>query len=164
MSADLIIVLGNAIHDSQTRHDAELRASHAADLFHRGLAPHIICTGGYTHRQKQSEASFLAERLMQNGVPQTAITLEESSSTTVGNARHCRAIVEARNAQSIVVVTSLYHVPRAELIFRAVYPDRTITFDGCRGGLGWRRRLVYGPIGWWHYLKIRRFGLVKERS
>lgn len=163
MAADVMIVLGNALHDPQTRRDAERRADFAAQLYHQGRAPKIVCTGGYTHRQKQSEASFLSEHLVRSGVPRAVITLEESSGTTVGNARHCVPIVNAMSAHRILVVTSAYHVPRAELIFRAVYPDHDLSFAGCRGGLGWRRRLMYGPIGWWHYVKIRRFGLVRER-
>jgi hypothetical protein len=47
------------------------RANHAAELWKRGLAPAIICTGGITGRENtRSEASACSELLRAAGVPE----------------------------------------------------------------------------------------------
>src|SRR5260221_5259413 len=50
--ADAIIVLGGGVNRNGSATDAERRrASHGAALFKQGLAPYVICTGGYDSPQ-----------------------------------------------------------------------------------------------------------------
>lgn len=119
--SDVIIVLGAALSDDGTPYKALTRRSqHAARLWKSGLAPMIICTGGIgrTVRIPRSEADGCREVLMREGVPRTAIVLEESSRTTEENARNARAIMVARGWGRAILVSDSYHVFRGGFIVR----------------------------------------------
>jgi uncharacterized SAM-binding protein YcdF (DUF218 family) len=50
------------------------------------------------------------------------IQFEPRSESTLDDARLTRRVVERRLARSVLLITSVYHVPRATLAFRAVLP------------------------------------------
>lgn len=78
--ADLILATGS--HDCRG-------ADHAAALYLRGLAPLIVCTGGFGKMTEglfsKPEAEMFAERCLLAGVPETAIITECRSSNTGEN-------------------------------------------------------------------------------
>lgn len=55
---------------------------------------------------------------MRNGVPNSAIVLEETSRNTEENARNARAIMQRHGWSSAIVVSDSYHVFRARHIVR----------------------------------------------
>lgn len=119
--SDVIIVLGAALSDDGTPYKALTRRSeHAAQLWKRRLSPSIICTGGVGRRVRvrRSEADGCREVLMRNGVPASAIVLEEASRSTEENARNARGIMQQHGWHSAIVVSDSYHVFRARLIVR----------------------------------------------
>jgi uncharacterized SAM-binding protein YcdF (DUF218 family) len=117
--SDVIVVLGSGLRrDNSPGPSLYRRTSKAAELYQQGIAPDIICTGGYTAGHTRSEASACAELLIGYGVPADAITLEDQSRSTLENARNSRAIMEANGWQTAVVVSDGYHLLRAGWIFR----------------------------------------------
>lgn len=119
--ADAIIVLGAALSRDGTPYKALTRRSaHAARLWRDGRAPMIICTGGIgrTVRIPRSEADGCREVLMREGVPRTAIVLEETSRSTEENAGNARAIMAARGWRRAILVSDSYHVFRGSYIAR----------------------------------------------
>lgn len=78
--ADIILATGS--HDCRG-------ADHAAALYLRGLAPLIVCTGGFGKMTegmfKKPEAEMFAERCVMAGVPESAIITECRSSNTGEN-------------------------------------------------------------------------------
>ncbi len=102
------------------------RIWHAARLFHNGVAPQIILSGGkrpgLEGRQVQSEAEGMAQLLRDLGVPQTAMILEDQSRTTRENAERVRSIV---GEGAVAVVTSAFHTPRAISALRAAEINAT---------------------------------------
>ena len=116
--ADVIVLLGAGLEPgdrpgrSMTR-----RLQHVAELFHRGLAPQVICSGGTAAGRKRSEAAVCADILQQLGVPADAILLEEGSRSTEENARFSAALIEARGWQRVILVSDGYHLLRARLLF-----------------------------------------------
>ena len=78
--ADIILATGS--HDCRG-------ADHAAALYLQGLAPLIVCTGGYGKMTEgmflKPEAEMFAERCVLAGVPETAIITECRSSNTGEN-------------------------------------------------------------------------------
>jgi len=121
MPSDVIIVLGAALSDDGTPYKALTRRSeHAAQLWKSGKSPWIICTGGIGPRVRvrRSEADGCREVLMRNGVPNSAIVLEETSRNTEENARNARAIMQRHGWSSAIVVSDSYHVFRARHIVR----------------------------------------------
>lgn len=120
---DAIVVLGGSIGPAvpPLRPDPELfdssdRVWHAARLYHRGLAPRIILSGGSYHvatgqaPQTQTEAMAMREFLLALGVPDAAIVMEGKSLNTIENMQNTRALV---GPARVALVTSGFHMPRA---------------------------------------------------
>jgi uncharacterized SAM-binding protein YcdF (DUF218 family) len=118
-----IVVLGGGIGPAvpPLRPDPELfdssdRIWHAARLFHRGVAPRIIVSGGAYAVQtgqaspSQTEAVAMRQFLLALGVPDDRIVMEEKSLNTIENMRETHALV---GAAPVALVTSAYHMPRA---------------------------------------------------
>jgi uncharacterized SAM-binding protein YcdF (DUF218 family) len=112
---DAIVVLGGGIGPAQPPHipephltDSADRIWHAARLYHRGLAPRIIASGGGGGAMSEAEAMRLF--LTDLGVPTQAIVLEEASLNTIENIRQVRTLVKDGR---VALVTSASHMPRA---------------------------------------------------
>jgi hypothetical protein len=101
-------------------------------------------SAGTTHRPPPldsrgfpiSEARAGAAYLMSRGVESRNILMEESSLDTVGNAWFSRMIhVVPRGFERLLVITSAFHMPRTEAVFRWVYeldgpgPRCKLTFE-----------------------------------
>jgi hypothetical protein len=68
------------------------------------------------------EARAGAEYLVVRGVDPRRILIEESSYDTIGNAYFSRVIhVVPRGLRRVLVVTSAFHMPRTQAVFRWVY-------------------------------------------
>lgn len=128
--ADAIIVLGcNVYQDNGPSPCIRARAGHAADLYHQGLAPRIIATGGPT-AQGPVEAVVLARVLMERGVPSGDIIREEDALNTIQNIHNSRDIMRERSWSTAILVTEPFHINRAALIARdaglTVYPSPAV--------------------------------------
>lgn len=118
---DAIVVLGGAIAPALPPHfpdpdlaDAGDRIWHAARLYHRGVAPRIIVSGGSFAAQvggpATTEAAAMRQFLMDLRVPSDAIFEEGKSLNTIENMANLRALVQDN---PIALVTSGFHMPRA---------------------------------------------------
>lgn len=116
--ADTIIVLGSGLRRNGRAGDALMRRSvWAAEQYHIGLAPYIICTGGIGERQTRSEAEACAEILRDRGVPAEAIFLEEHSRSTEENAIYAKQIMAEYGLTDAILITDSFHMLRASWIF-----------------------------------------------
>lgn len=117
--SDVIVVLGSGLRrDGSPGPSLYRRAEKAARLYEEGYSPNIICTGGFTAGQVRSEAQACAEILRDEGVPASAIVLEEQSRSTIENAMYTRQIMDSNGWQTAVVVSDGYHLLRAGWIFQ----------------------------------------------
>ena len=120
---DIIVVLGGGIEAEgyfgrwgDLNHAAD-RVVSAAELWHAKKAPKIVVSGGATNGPV-SEARRMSDLLERLGVPTAAISLEEKSLNTEGNAREVSAMAKS-SAQHILLVTSSVHMRRASALFAA---------------------------------------------
>jgi uncharacterized SAM-binding protein YcdF (DUF218 family) len=120
--ADAIICMGSNDLSS---------ARYAADLYHRGLAPIVIMSGGVAHQTdllatgwQQSEARQFADAARSLGVPQEAVLLEEYASNTQQNFMLVRELLEksSRLIRSGIIVHKPYMERRAYATGRLVWP------------------------------------------
>jgi uncharacterized SAM-binding protein YcdF (DUF218 family) len=122
--ADAILVLGGA-----TRGDTHFsslgdmnqqadRLLHAVRLFQAGKAPVIVLSGG-ARPGARPEAQLMQEILQVMGVPEEAIVTEEASRDTYENALYSRTVLSRRGIERVLLVTSAFHMRRAEAVFRA---------------------------------------------
>jgi len=67
--ADAIVVFGAAEYSGHPSPVLRARLDHALEIFHQGLAPVIITTGGAAADPKFSEGGVGHDYLMHHGVP-----------------------------------------------------------------------------------------------
>jgi uncharacterized SAM-binding protein YcdF (DUF218 family) len=95
---------------------------HAARLYRAGKAPVVIVSGGrmpWSH-SPLTEAEAMAELLREWGVPDAAILFEDAGRTTYEGAVRTRALLDERGLDSVLLVTSASHMPRALATFRSL--------------------------------------------
>lgn len=115
---DVIIVLGAGLRpDSSPGPALTRRTLHAANLYHEGLAPVIICSGGLTGRNTRTEAAACEELLLGWNIPQAAIVREDESRSTEENAIYSRLLMVEAGWQTAIIVSDSYHMLRARWIF-----------------------------------------------
>jgi uncharacterized SAM-binding protein YcdF (DUF218 family) len=93
--------------------DTSDRLWYAARLYHRGVAPRIVVTGGSYAAERggpaQTEAEAMRQVLLDLEVPVDRIVLEKALNT-VDNVRELRALI---GNERVALVTSGFHMPRA---------------------------------------------------
>ncbi|EKF9136562.1 YdcF family protein [Vibrio cholerae] len=118
--ADLILVLGS--------NDVRV-AEHAAKLYHQGLAPYVLFSGGFGRFTQgvfnHSEAETFAAIAKDAGVPEHAILLETQSTNSGENLHfsHQLLVQQARHAKRILLVQKPYMERRAYATFMQQWPE-----------------------------------------
>lgn len=127
-------------------------AVHAAELYHQGMAPLIVCTGGLAHQHDllatawaQPEAEVYRDALLAHHVPPKAILLESRATNTSENVRFSRALLAERGIQpaSVLIVVKPFMQRRAAATFAVEWPElpysvsswQTTFADYCAGDL-----------------------------
>jgi uncharacterized SAM-binding protein YcdF (DUF218 family) len=115
---DTIIVLGTpASPDGTPSPEQRERTLEGVREYRKGVAPHIIMTGGAAHN-RYVEAHVMARLAEEQGVPEAAILEEGHAQNTIQNAYYSVKMMQAHGWHSAEVVSSPSHLPRASLIFR----------------------------------------------
>jgi uncharacterized SAM-binding protein YcdF (DUF218 family) len=119
--ADVIVVLGaKVMHNGAAGDSLRERTLKAATLYHQGIAPVVVCSGGQGRDEPASEAETAARILRDADVPASAIVLEDKSTSTRENARFTADICRVRGWTRVVVVSDPYHLWRARRDFAQV--------------------------------------------
>ena len=110
--ADAIVVFGAAEYSGHPSPVLRARLDHALDLFHRGLAPVVITTGGAASDPNFSEGGVGRDYLMKHGIPERSLIAETQGRDTAESAVRVAVIMRANNLHSCVAVSDAYHVFR----------------------------------------------------
>lgn len=122
----VIVVLGagtsNDVHGVLVpKPDALPRIATAASLYARckQQARHceVIISGGNPQGHAAAEADNYAPYLLRAQVAREDVVLENTSRTTYENAEHVARILRSERYDSLILVTSAYHMPRALMDF-----------------------------------------------
>lgn len=92
------------------------RAERAAELYHQGVAPGVLCTG-------YGDCAKNVAVLEKLGVPAPAIMAEPNALSTLQNAQLSIPLLRKMGARRIIIVTTWYHSRRALAVFEHVAPD-----------------------------------------
>jgi uncharacterized SAM-binding protein YcdF (DUF218 family) len=111
-SADAIVIFGAAEYSGRPSPVLRARLDHALDLFHRGLAPVIITTGGAAADPIFSEGGVGRDYLMRQGVPERSLIAETQGRDTAESALRVGVIMRANGLRSCIAVSDAYHVFR----------------------------------------------------
>jgi len=105
--SDVIVVLGGGDQG---------RVKQAAELYEEGYADEVLITAS----EKDGSTSGLKTVAEHYGIPEEALSVENASTSTYTNALNTVDFMEAEGFESAMIVTSDYHVDRAEFIFDKV--------------------------------------------
>ena len=138
--ADLIIVPGNTWPQPARR---------AAALYHEGMAPYIVVSGRYSKGRQtfagaacegdrykgayMTEADFLTDVLIREGVPETAVLQERKADFTLENARYIRRLLEEKKmtVKKALICCQAFHARRCRMYFEYVFQDTDVEFLMC---------------------------------
>lgn len=138
---DAIILLGARIMpDGELSTTVLHRVETALKAYREGYAPLIIACGARGGDEPKAEARAMTDWLIQNGVPPSAILVEDRSTDTVENLGNARSLMQARGLKTAIVVTSDYHLTRALWLAR----DQGLDAIGAAapGNITWGQRIA----------------------
>jgi uncharacterized SAM-binding protein YcdF (DUF218 family) len=117
--ADALIVLGAQVHRNG-RPSAALRGRvrRAVALYHAGLAPRLVVTGG-VGEAGIAEASVMQALAVAGGVPEWAVLIEPRATRTLESARAIGVIGRQAGWRSVIIVSDPFHLWRTALLFLA---------------------------------------------
>ena len=114
--ADCIIVPGARIGGRAL----DFRLNMAASLYADGFAPYIIVSGAQGDDEPTTEAEYMADYLVEKGVPRDRILLESAAVSTYENFLYAKVIMDSQGLNDAIIVTNDYHCYRcgkmAELV------------------------------------------------
>lgn len=118
------------------------RAEKAVELYHKGLAPKILFSGGHPHFSvSKPEAEEYRQKALEMGVPEGDILVETKSITIADNVRSSLNLLDKLNFkyQSIIVVNSPYtqrrgysHLQKYTPAGTKIYRVNCVTREGLR--------------------------------
>ena len=127
------LILGCAVWPTGPSPTMRRRTLHAARLWRDGTVGWLVPCGGLG-RHPPTEAEAMRDLLLAEGIPESAIRLEDRSRNTHENILLARPILDALGATGVVIVTDRTHAPRARLIARGLGLRATSSSPPLRGG------------------------------
>lgn len=107
-----IIVLGAQVkEDGSLSLQLQWRLDKALEVYRAYPQPIVVC-GAQGENEPTTEAAAMRDYLLQNGVPDADILLEDQSFNTRQNLKNAQRML-GENVKKVLIVTSDYHLPRA---------------------------------------------------
>lgn len=107
-----IIVLGAQVkEDGSLSVQLQWRLDKALEVYGAYPQPIVVC-GAQGTNEPVTEASAMRDYLLQNGVPEADILLEDQSFNTRQNLKNAQRLLP-EGVKKVLIVTSNYHLPRA---------------------------------------------------
>ena len=125
MSAPVALLLGG------NPNNAIPRAKAAAELYHTGRISYIVPSGGVKwdfFGEEVSEANYMKRVLIESGVPEEAIILEDEARTTKENMIYGTLQINRKlkfeKVDRVIIVTSRSHMKRSIALAKAFLPRK----------------------------------------
>jgi uncharacterized SAM-binding protein YcdF (DUF218 family) len=138
-TADVIIAVSGG--------DTPARAQSAIELYKNGWANQIILSGAARDPESQSNAEAMRDLALGSGVPNAAVTIEETSTNTHENAENTAKILKKRNVKAAILTTSPYHARRTLWEFQRAAPEVEFRIQPSDDKY-WHLWFIK-PSGWW---------------
>jgi uncharacterized SAM-binding protein YcdF (DUF218 family) len=113
-----IVVLGAAQYVGRPSPVLRARLDHAIALWHRGMAPLLIVTGGRGTGDTTTEAAVSQRYAVQRGIPRSAILLETEGRTTSQSMAGIAALMVGQHRKDVLLVSDPFHMLRLVILAR----------------------------------------------
>jgi uncharacterized SAM-binding protein YcdF (DUF218 family) len=134
---DAIVVLGAAQYDGRPSSQLRARLDHALTLWETDVAPVVMVTGGKQPADRFTEAEASRRYLVDRGVPDDAILMENIGRTTYESLESAAAILRAADIDDVVLVSDPFHMKRSELIASGFGLDAHVSATPSSVVTGW---------------------------
>lgn len=118
------LILGKQLHFELPDQEYVQRLERGKKLFESGKVLKLVLLGGITGKNKISEAQAGKHYLVDNGVPEESVLVEDKSRHTLENLQFAREMLSHRpgqmSEQIIVLITSRYHLKRSAVFARGI--------------------------------------------
>lgn len=121
-----LIVLGCKVNGERPSLQLYKRAMAGVDYLNKHPEEVAILCGGQGSDEKISEAECIKRVMLDNGIDESRLYIEDKSTSTEENIKFAKAIIDENNLNnSVVIATSDYHCYRAEQIATkyGLYPN-----------------------------------------
>ena len=135
-AAEAIVVLGAAQYNGRPSPVLRGRLDHALELYHEGVAPLIIVTGGRQPGDRTTEAAASARYLLARGVPDNRIRREVQGTNTWESLAATARFLRRDGVHEVVLVSSGFHAARLAATAREVGLSPHVSPTGGRGAFG----------------------------
>lgn len=155
--ADCIIVLGAGTDGRTPNAVFRERLNHGIWLYENGYADCILLTGGLTPGNEHSDAWIAGQYVLEQGVPEEAILLEERSTITQENLEFAKEIMDAEGLSTAIIVSDPLHMKRAMMmaddyeIEALSSPTPTTRYQTWKSKLPFLAREVFFYVGYQIY-------------
>lgn len=109
--ADHAIVLGLALENGEPAPDLLARLDTAKEYLEKYPEAKLILTGGNADESGRTEAAVMRDLLLEKGVPEDRLILEDQAETTIENFRNIAGMIPKDDP--VVMISSNYHMDRA---------------------------------------------------
>ncbi|RYU75618.1 YdcF family protein [Hymenobacter persicinus] len=117
-SADAAVVLGNTVNrDGTLSERLRQRVACGLRLYQAGRVKTLIVSGGLG-REGFYEGSKMRDYLRQQGVPDSAIVVDNYGDDTRQTVVNTLPILDSLHARRLLVVSQYYHLTRTKMLFR----------------------------------------------
>ncbi|RAL21893.1 YdcF family protein [Thermoflavimicrobium daqui] len=110
---DAAIILGAAVWKDQPSPALKERLDKGAELYKKGWVQYLILSGGKGTLKLKSEAMVMKDYLVQQGVQEEHLILEDQSTNTRENLKNTKLLLEKRKLDQLYLITHDYHMHRS---------------------------------------------------
>ena len=148
---DYMIVLGAQVRGEAPSRALALRLEEAVKVWAECGEPTLLLSGGKGDGENISEAECMRRELLDKGIPENKLVLEDRSASTVENLQFCAEISDCKEKKT-GIVSNNFHVYRAKQLARKQGYQNVC---GIAAKSDWRFQI--------HYMVREAFALVKEK-
>ncbi|TYL38198.1 YdcF family protein [Natronococcus pandeyae] len=122
----IVVTLGHRLTSPTIHPELQQRVETGIDALRALDASYLLCSGGRGNEAiARTESEVMQEYARSQGVDEERILLEDESVDTIGNGYYTRRLLADRgiDPETIVLVTSDYHMERALYVFEQCFGD-----------------------------------------
>ncbi|HHT66361.1 MAG TPA: YdcF family protein [Clostridiales bacterium] len=125
--SDVAVVLGNKVElDGKPSKRLKGRLDRAAELYKEEYFKYVLVSGG-TGKEGFDEAAVMKTYLVEKGVPDEAVLLDQEGYNSFMTAQNTKRIMSEMKLNSVTIISQFYHITRTKLAFKKVGFDKVYT-------------------------------------
>ena len=151
---DVAIILGAATSGEKVSPVYRERINHGIWLFENGYVDYLILTGSVGKGNKKSDAYVAKQYVIEKGVPEQVILIEEKSKITEENLEYAKEIMDEFSMDTAIIVSDPLHMKRAMLMAKdygieaCSSPTPTTMYKSAKTQIPFLAREVFFYIGY----------------